>query len=801
MMQKIYKSISNGLESFIKYIILNPIKIIVAVFILIAIPIVHLPKAQLDTSIIGLLHEKDPTLVIYDELRKQFGRDEKIIVGIKSETIFSLEFLSLLKNMHLEIEDTTPYIEKVTSLYNIRYTRGEQDRLNTGDLLSPFPTNKEEVEDLRDKAMSSALYKNLVLSEDGRMTSIIIETNVYSQAEGEQFEAENESLDLGFKDDFENTIKQEFLTEQENKKVIDSIRKIIEKYRGFGMNIYIAGSPVITESLTTQLMNDMTSFTGSVFIIIILFLYLIYRRVSIIAYSLLIVVLSLLVVVGLMGWNEVNIKLPTQILPSLLLAVSMGASIHIFSIFYDKYNTTKDKKESLLYAFKHSGIPIVITSLTTALGVGSFITSSIAPISDLGLYGAIGILVSLALVLILLPALLSLTKIKVIAQEQGVYDRFMIKISNMSVTYYKPMLGLSLILISISMFYATKIELSHNMLLWFPQEHKDRVATNEIDKAMHGSITIEAIIDTGDANGWKDSAYLHKLNMLSTELEKYIDQYSYIGKVISLPTIVKETNRALHENKEHFYSIPDNQDLIAQELFLFETSGTDDLEDVVDSQFSSTKVTIKLPWVDAIKSVAVVDYVQSKMHDVFPNDDIKITGMMQLLIQIFSSSVSSAVQSYMQAVFTISLIMILIFKSVRIGLISMIPNLTPIVLGLSIMYITDIPLDMFTLLIGSIAIGLAVDDTIHFTYNFRKYYLKSGDYAMAIERTFLTAGKAMVTTTIVLSLGFLGYLMADMSSIQNFGFLTASVIIIALLADILLAPALMIVAAKQGWIK
>ena len=155
----------------------------------------------------------------------------------------------------------------------------------------------------------------------------------------------------------------------------------------------------------------------------------------------------------------------------------------------------------------------------------------------------------------------------------------------------------------------------------------------------------------------------------------------------------------------------------------------------------------------------------------------------------------------MQAVFTISLIMILIFKSVRIGLISMIPNLTPIVLGLSIMYITDIPLDMFTLLIGSIAIGLAVDDTIHFTYNFRKYYLKSGDYAMAIERTFLTAGKAMVTTTIVLSLGFLGYLMADMSSIQNFGFLTASVIIIALLADILLAPALMIVAAKQGWIK
>ena len=144
--------------------------------------------------------------------------------------------------------------------------------------------------------------------------------------------------------------------------------------------------------------------------------------------------------------------------------------------------------------------------------------------------------------------------------------------------------------------------------------------------------------------------------------------------------------------------------------------------------------------------------------------------------------------------------MMLILGSVRLGLLSMIPNLTPIILGLLIMYVAHIPLDMFTLLIGSIAIGLAVDDTIHFLHNFRRYYLKTSDSAAAIRETFFTTGKAMVITTVVLSLGFYAYMMAKMVSVQNFGLLTGSVLVIALLADLLLAPALMIVVAKRGWI-
>ena len=185
----------------------------------------------------------------------------------------------------------------------------------------------------------------------------------------------------------------------------------------------------------------------------------------------------------------------------------------------------------------------------------------------------------------------------------------------------------------------------------------------------------------------------------------------------------------------------------------------------------------------------------------FPNDTVITTGMVPLLINTFSHAISSSVRSYMIAAIAITFMMMLILGSVRIGLLSMIPNLAPIILGLLLMYSANIPLDMFTLLIGSIAIGLAVDDTIHFMHNFKRYYLESGDAAKAIEQTFYTTGKAMLITTIVLSLGFYAYMFANMISVQNFGLLTGSVIVLALLSDLLLAPALMMVVAKRGWIK
>ena len=780
----------------------NPLKVIVFVFALLAFPLSHVPQIKMDTSTEGFMHDDDPVLLEYNEFRAQFGRDERVMVALKSDNVFTLKFLNTLKELHEELESNVPFLDDITSLYNVRNTRGEGDKLITDDLLEYFPTTEEEVAVIKQQAMASHFYKDLFISSDGKMTTIVIETDAYSH-EGEVEVSDVDAFDEGFGDEVAGEVKERsFLTDKENAELVNSVLAIVDKYKKDDIEVYVAGSPSLNHALKSQMQVDMQKFMRITFLIIIVFLFVMFRRASAVFYPVVVIILALLATVGTMVWAGVALKLPTQIVPSLLMAVSIGATVHILSIFFDKFNTTGDKKEAIIYTLKHSGLAIAMTSFTTAIGVGSFSGSKVAPISDLGIYASYGVLMSLFLTLTLLPALLSVTKLKQkVKTKADKLDIVMKKLAVIPVNHYKSILVVSTILVVVALVAATKIDLSHNPLKWFQPDSYDRISTEVIDESLNGSVTIELIIDTETVNGWNDPERLNKLNKLSADMETYVDSHTHIGKVISLATIVKETNRALHENQEEHYTIPDNADLVSQELLLFENSGSDDLEDVVDSQFSKARISIKLPWTDVVKAVGVRDYVKDEATKTFPNDTIVTTGVIPLLINTFSHAVSSSVTSYFIAFVGISFMMMLILGSVRIGLLSMIPNLAPIIMGLLIMYVGNIPLDMFTLLIGSIAIGLAVDDTIHFMHNFRRYYLQSGDAAKAIEETFFTAGKALVITTIVLSLGFYAYMMANMISVQNFGLLTGSVIILALLSDLLLAPALMMVVTKRGWIK
>jgi len=781
----------------------NPLKVLLVLVVLLAFPISHVPKIKMDTSTEGFMHDDDPVLLTYNKFREQFGRDERIVLAIEDENIFSVEFFKKLRDLHKEIEKDVPYIDDVTSLYNVRNTRGDGDKLITDDLLEPFPTTKEQVADIKKRAMASHFYKDLLLSQDGKMTTIIIETDAYSH-EGEQEVSVEDEFSEGFDDAAtQNTVeKRAFLTDQENHELLTALKKITSEYQAKGLKIYMAGSPAVNNELKAQMKSDMQKFMRITFVIILVFLFVVFRRLSAVFYPLLVIIFSLVATVGFMAWSGTAFKLPTQIVPSLLLVVSIGATVHILSVFFDRFNQDGDKKEALSYALGHSGIAIAMTSFTTAIGVGSFSGSAVAPISDLGIFASIGVLISLVLTLTLLPALLSLTKLKPKAKaELGKIDRLMKSLAKIPVEHTKAVLVSSFVIVAIALALATQVKLSHNPLKWFKPDVQTRVSTEVIDAKMNGSVTIEVVVDTGKENGWVDPVRLAKLDEFSKKLEAYKDEYTHVGKVVSLATIVKETNRALHENRESYYTIPKEANLVSQELLLFENSGSDDLEDVVDSQFSKARITVKMPWIDSIKAIGVLKYVKEEAQKTFSSDKVESTGMIPLLVNTFTQAIFSSVTSYIIAGIGITIMMMLILGSVRLGLISMIPNLVPIIMGLVVMYVGKMPLDMFTLLIGSIAIGLAVDDTIHFLHNFKRYYLETGDAAKAIEETFFTTGKAMVITTIVLSLGFFAYLGASMISIQNFGVITGSVIIFALLADLLLAPALMVVAAKRGWIK
>ncbi len=761
----------------------------------------QMSKLVIDTSTEGFLHEKDPALLAYNQFREQFGRDELVLLTIQGKDVFDLVFLKKLKQLHRELADNTPYLDDITSLINARNTRGSKGELLVEDLLEYWPQNDDQLQAIKQRAMVNPTYRNMLLSEDGTITTVVLKTDAYVAEQG------MEDALAGFDAAPEAATELKPLSPAQNAEVVQKVSAIAAKYQSDDFKLYVAGTPVVTDYLKKSMQANMKKFMGMALLAIALILFLLFRRISGVLLPLLTVILSLLSTFGLMGAFGIPIKLPTQILPSFLLAVGIGASVHLLAVFFQRLQLLHEGKETtesdshkeaaISYALGHSGLAIVMTSLTTAAGLASFAGAKVAPISDLGIVAAIGVLIALIYTLVLTPALMAILPLRAKTSKSSSsryqrMDRLLLGIADFATERSRLVLTVSAALLIVGILGASQVRFSHFPFKWLPEDNSSRVATEFVNNNMRGASSVEVVIDTGEKNGFYEPARMQGLALLSDEIATIDRGDIYVGKTLSLADILKEINKALNENLDAFYAVPDNRQLIAQEFLLFENSGSDDLEDFVDSQFSKARFTIKMPWADAILYKDFLDDINNRFQRVMGDGvEITITGINALLSRTMSATIYSMAQSYIIAAVVITLMMILLIGNVRIGLVSMIPNLTPIILTLGLMGLMDMPLDLFTMLIGSIAIGLAVDDTIHFMHNYRRYHHETNDVKEAVRKTLLTTGRAMFVTTVVLATGFFLYMGADMSNLRNFGLLTGFTIIMALLADFFLAPALM----------
>jgi len=486
--------------------------------------------------------------------------------------------------------------------------------------------------------------------------------------------------------------------------------------------------------------------------------------------------------------------MPTLILPSLLLVIGVGDSVHLLAVFYQKLKATGDKNGSIVHALRHSGLPIVITSLTTMAGLSSFSFAEVAPISHLGIYSSMGILLAMIFSLILLPAFLSIFPVKPALKTYDPHvflDKVLDYIADFSIKHSKSIVYGGMLFIIIFTIGLTRFHFSHDQLSWLPKNSPVRKSTLKIDKELNGTVTVEVIVDTGKENGLYDLSVLNNLEHLTREIGQLKHGQIFAGKIISVVDILKEINQALHQNNSEHYIIPDNPKLIPQEFLLFENSGSDDLEDVIDSKFQIARFTIKTPWADAYQYVPFLKEVNERFDRTFGTTaKVTVTGMMALYNGAFFAAIQSATTSYAFAFAVISVMIILLVGKLRMGIICLVPNFAPIVITMGLMGWLGIPLDMFSMMVGSVAIGIVVDDTIHFIYNFKRYYQQSADIPMAIHKTIHTTGRAMLITSVVLSLGFFIYLFAVMNNLFYFGLLTGITVLLALLSDFVFLPAL-----------
>jgi len=761
-----------------------------------------LPEMRAENAAKSYLHGDDPASLEYEEFQRRFGQDDRVLIAIEPPEIFDLSFLDRLRTFHGEIEDSLPHIHEVTSLVNARHTRGEGDVLIVGDLLEDWPQTPEDLATLRERVLANPLYVDNLISRDARLTTLSIEFVTYGGGGG----SEEETL-TGFEDPTRDAsavaAELPLLSEDAKAEVIEALWHIVDRYDGADFRLFVVGGAVVSREITTRMTEDSGNHVTVAALAIVLFLFILFRRVSGVVYPMLVVVASLTVTLGAMVWLDIPFSIVLAMLPIFVMCVGVCNSIHVLVLVYQRLATGGTRREAVIYALGHSGLAIVMTSLTTAAGMFSFVFAELAPIRHLGVIAPVGVAFAFLFTMTLLPALVSIFPLRATPLwtprgDHSWSQRFLMWVGAGAVHHSRAILVTTLALLLIACVGLARLRFVHKPLDWFPPGNPVHTASQLIDRELRGATTTEVLIDTGRENGLQAPDILKGIEAATRESMTIREGELFVGKAISLVDILKETHQALNANDPAFRRIPDDPALVAQELLLFENSGSDDLERFTDSQFREGRVTLRVPMVNAM----LYEPYLERLHEIFTRhlgDQVTliVTGRSTLQARTFSALVKTMAKSYLFALAVITPLMMMLIGNVRLGLISMAPNLLPVILTLAVMGLSDIPLDASSMVTGSIIIGLAVDDTIHLMRRFQLEYRSTPDVSAAVREIMCTTGSALFFTTLVLTTGF--GIMGSLGSLKNtvyFGYLSALGISLAFVANVLLTPALISLATR-----
>jgi len=341
----------------------------------------------------------------------------------------------------------------------------------------------------------------------------------------------------------------------------------------------------------------------------------------------------------------------------------------------------------------------------------------------------------------------------------------------------------------------SQLDVHHNPILWLGEDHPTTIGVTMMDAEVGGTATVHVLIESDSELGLKDVDLLHKIEKLDAHMRNYVHPKTgqrIVTDTISILDIVKETNRALHGGDQAHYALPDSQRGVSDALLLFENAGPDELSRIATGDLKKTHLTARVIWLDASSYLPLRSYLNEGIDEIF-GDSTKVTatGTVYSLLSVVGVLIEDLLKSFGVAFVAITIMMIALLRDVRLGIVSMAPNLMPVVLVFGIMGFVGIDIDMSNLLIGSIVIGIAVDDTIHYLHQYKQHHLQHNDTEGAIAHALDHAGRALVSTTLILALGFFVYSGSALLSIARFGVLVGLTCLSALLIDLILTPALL----------
>jgi hydrophobe/amphiphile efflux-3 (HAE3) family protein len=747
--------------------------LMVAVLLLTAFFFYKMRGIKMDNSNETFFIEGDQTLVTYNKFHDTFGNDEFVYILFETGDFFQPEIVKLIAALATDLEENVPYVKDVKFIGTVEYIEGVEGGIEIYDLMEEFPETQEQMEIIRKKALAELLYLNNLISPDGRTAAILLELDPYP----------------GDKVDARRTIAP-------------VVREILARPQYASLEHYTVGVPIINYDIQAVSVKETGLFMLICIVLEMLILFWTTRRIRGVIAPIIVVILSVfwtMGVIGILGWT---LNMLVIIIPTLLIAVGIGDSMHVIAEFQDQQQRGLGRKEAITTTLTVVGIPCLLTTLTTAAAFLSFLATAIKPIREMGVYAAVGVIMALVLSLVLVPVFFSFGKDRKKAAPQNsstnrndLFDRILGWIALINIKHPRAIFVIFLVLTLLSAGGYLLVEVESNTIKMFSKTLPVRQAFDYVDSHMGGSMSVEIMVDTGKKDGVKDSAFLRQLDFL----QDYINKHPLSMKTMSVLDLLKKMNQALHENRPEYYTLPETREQVSEYLFLYETAGGGELDKQVSFNYDIARLTARTKSLDTrdIK-IFISDITGFAKEHLDPSIKIEYTGMIPMVNAMSDLITSGQIKSFGCAFIAISLMMIMVLRSFKLGLISMVPNLFPVLIAIGFMGYAGIYLSMALVTFGAIIIGIAVDDTIHFFVRFRREFRRTGTYEGALKDTLLTVGRPIAFTTITLTAGFSVFVLSDISNIGDFGLMAGFAIIWALLADFFLAPAMMLLFKPLG---
>lgn len=702
----------------------------------------------------------------FDEIQTTFAKSDNlaIVIAPESGTVFEPETLTLLQQITQDAWQI-PFSNRVDSLANYQHTEAYQDDLIVEDLLQEdYPLTSERIEKIKQIALSEPVVKDSLVSRNGDVAVVNITLQL------PQLDETAEILEINHSSD-----------------------QLIAKYQQLYPNVefHKAGIVALNYAFMDSAQEDSMTLIPTMLLVILVFLTAMLRSLLSVVATLAVIIMSVLATFGISGWVGIFLSTSTVNIPTLVMTLAVADCVHVISTMRQYMKKGHSKQYAIDQSIVINFVPIMITSVTTAIGFLMMNMSDSPILRDFGNLAALGVMIACFLSVSMLPAMLKLLPIRVKPQPEGEQapSDVMDKLGDLVVKYRQWLLPSSVLVIAATAALIPLNRVNDESVKYFDTSSEFRQAADFMEEHISGMTNISIAVKTNESQGIADPEFLKTIS----DFTDWLRNQPETDHVASLSDVYKRLNKNMHADDESYYRLPLERELAAQYLLLYEMSlpyGLD-LNNQVNVDKSSIKMVLTT---DNLGSVELVD-LENRIYNWFastaPQYEVVASSPSLMFAHIGETNMASMLSTLPITLILISALMVFALRSFRLGMISIVPNIAPAVIGFGVWALFSGEINLGLSVVVTLTLGIVVDDAVHFLSKYQRARKMGQSAEEAVRYAFHTVGRALWITTVVLVSGFLVLAMSSFRLNADMGQLSAMVIFLALVVDFVFLPALL----------